>query len=75
MLPGGVLPSFRIRYAGAGLGPNDSAVTWFSDCGRLGYRIHVEVMAMDVSTVEIAIIKSDREESLAAIELIGAGSG
>jgi len=72
-LPAGRLPAYRVRVDNEFLDPADRVVVWYGRCGRLGFSIHTETLALDVETGETARITTDDTEALTDLSLLETG--
>ncbi len=68
-LPAGRFPVYRIQVKSARLDEDDRVTAWFGRCGRLGYTVHLETVAIDIGTGETVRIITDQSEWLADLDL------
>jgi hypothetical protein len=72
-LPAGKFPCFRVRVDNELLEPDDRIFAWYGRCGNLANSRHVETLAMDVETGEIARITTDDSTILSCVSLAEPG--
>ncbi len=72
-LPAGRFPCYRVRVDNELLEPEDRIVAWYGRCGNLANSRHVETLAMDVETGEIARITTDDMTLLSGVSLAEPG--
>ncbi len=72
-LPAGRFAAYRVRIENSLLGEDDRVTVWFGRCGRLGFDIHKETVALDIDTGEMVRISSDEIEVLTHVDLAEPG--
>ena len=72
-LPAGRFAAYRVRIENSLLGEDDRVTVWIGRCGRLGFNIHKEIVALDIDTGEMVRISSDEIEVLTHVDLAEPG--
>lgn len=70
--PAGRFAAWRIRVLPPELGPTDEVVSWYSRCGYLGLRIHIETELADPSG-PLGTLTLDQEMVLTGLDIGGTG--
>ena len=73
-LPSGSHNAYRIRVSNDDLGPNDSIVYWYDECGLLAFERHTELRAIDAADpTNIIVVATDACQELVDLSITKPG--